>query len=188
MAEDQVELITACIKGDETAIAQLVQEHQLGVFRFAFSILNDPSEANEATQEVFILALRALKSYNETTPFKAWIYKITLNVCRSRLRKRKTQERLHDKLKSIIQVRLQASPSLEEIVILKEEDEVLWESLLSLGDKHRIPLVLRYYHNFKITEIAELMNIKEGTVHSRLSTGRERLRLLFIHSHKISGD
>ena len=188
MAEDQVDLITACINGDETAVAQLVQEHQLGVFRFAFSILNDPSEANEATQEVFISVLRALKSYKETTPFKAWIFKITLNICRSRLRKRKTQERLHDKLKSIIQVHSQASPSLEEMVILKEEDEVLWELLRSLGERHRIPLVLRYYHDLKINEIAELMNLKEGTVHSRLSTGRERLRLLFIHSHKISGD
>ncbi len=188
MTEEQVGLITACVKGDEAAITQLVHEHQLGVFRFAFSILNDPSEANEATQDVFITVLKALKAYKATTSFKAWLYKITLNICRSRLRKRKTQERLHNRLKSIIEVRSQASPSLEETVIFKEEDEVLWESLCTLGEKHRIPLVLRYYHDFKIAEIAELMNIKEGTVHSRLSTGRERLRSILIRSQKLSGD
>ncbi len=91
MTEEQAGLIAACIQGDETAIAQLVQEHQLSVFRLALSVLSDPSEANEAAQDAFIAALRALKSYRETSSFKAWLYTIALNVSRSRLRKRKTQ-------------------------------------------------------------------------------------------------
>lgn len=188
MKEEPAELIAACIQGDETAIAQLVQEHQLGVFRLALSVLSDPSEANEAAQDTFIAALRALKSYKETTSFKAWLYTITLNISRSRLRKRRTQERLQRTLTSIFHVRSQGVPNLEEAVIHNDEDAALWEALGALGEKHRIPLVLRYYHDFTIAEIAELMNIKEGTVHSRLSIGRERLRAILSNSRKASGD
>jgi RNA polymerase sigma-70 factor (ECF subfamily) len=188
MEEEQIGLITVCIQGDETAIAQLVHEHQLGVFRLALSILNDPSEANEATQDVFIAVLRALKSYKEVKSFRSWLYTITLNICRSRLRKRKTQERLRYTLNSIFQVRSQVTPTPEETVIYNEEDAALWEALKTLDEKHQIPLILRYYHDFKIAEIAELMNIKEGTVHSRLSIGRERLRSILIDSRKPSGE
>lgn len=188
MEEERAGLIAACIEEDETAIEQLVQGYQLGVFRLALSVLNDPAEANEATQDTFIAVLRSLKSYKETTSFKAWLYTITLNVSRSRLRKRKTQERLQRTLTSIFQVRSQGSPTLEQRAIHNEEDEMLWNALEKLGEKHRIPLVLRYYHDFTISEIAEIMNIKEGTVHSRLSIGREKLRVMLGNSHQVHGE
>ena len=190
MTEEQAGLIAACIQGDETAIAQLVQEHQLGVFRIALSVLNDPSEANEAAQDAFIAALRALKSYKdkENSSFKAWLYTITLNISRSRLRKRKTQEKLKRTLTSIFQTRSQNAPTLEDAVIHDEEDAAMWEALGTLGEKHRLPIVLRYYHDLTIAEIAELMNIKEGTIHSRLSIGREKLRGILSHSRKSSGN
>jgi RNA polymerase sigma-70 factor (ECF subfamily) len=174
--EEQVGLITACIKGDETAVTQLIQEHQLGVFRLALSILNDPGEANEATQDTFISALRALNSYRETSTFKAWLYTIALNISRSRLRKRKALERLQHALTTILRVQSQRPQTLEDVVIGNEEDAAVWKALEKLGEKHRVPIVLRYYHDLSIAEIAEILNIKEGTVHSRLSIARERLR------------
>jgi len=96
MKEEQAGLIADCIQGDQAAITQLIQVHQLSVFRLALSILNDPDEASEAAQDTFIAALRALKSYRETSSFKAWLYTITLNISRSRLRKRKAKERLQE--------------------------------------------------------------------------------------------
>lgn len=176
MTEEQAGLIADCIKGDKTAIEQLIGAHQLSVFRLALSVLNDPDEANEAAQDTFIAALRALKSYRKTSSFKAWLYTITLNVSRSRLRKRKTIERLQNTLKTIFQAQSQDTSTIEEAVIGNEEDTALWETLEKLGEKHRTPIVLRYYHDLSVAEIAEILDIKEGTVHSRLSIGRERLR------------
>lgn len=176
MNEEQAGLIAACIQGDETAIAQLVREHQLGVFRLALSILNDPSEANEATQDTFIAALNALRSYREKSSFKAWLYTIALNTSRSRLRNRKARERLQHSLAAIFHVQSQRPPTLEDVVVGKQEDAALWKALEKLGEKHRLPIVLRYYHDFSISEIADILKIKEGTVHSRLSIARERLR------------
>ena len=176
MKNEQAGLIAACIEGDETAIAQFVQEHQLGVFRIALSVLDDPAEANEVAQDTFIAALNALRSYQENSSFKAWLYTIALNFSRSRLRKRKTLERLQHTLTAIFDVQSQPPSTLEDAIIDNEEDAVLWKALEKLGEKHRIPILLRYYHDLSITEIAEILNIKEGTVHSRLSIGRERLR------------
>ena len=188
MIEEQAGLIADCIQGDETAITQLIQVHQLSVFRLALSVLNDPDEANEATQDTFIAALRALKSYRETSSFKAWLYTIALNLSRSRLRKRKAIERLQNVLTTVFQFQSQHAPTVEEAVIGNEEDAALWETLEKLGEKHRIPIVLRYYHDLSIAEIAEILNIKEGTVHSRLSIGRKRLRTALENGHPESND
>lgn len=179
MKEDQAGLLADCIQGDQTAITQFVQAHQLSVFRLALSVLNDPDEANEATQDTFIAALRALKSYRQTSSIKAWLYTIALNISRSRLRKQKAKERLQKTLTFVFRIQSQLSPTPEEAAIGNEEEAALWESLGQLGEKHRIPIVLRYYHDLSVAEIAEIMNIKEGTVHSRLSIGRERLRAAF---------
>jgi len=177
MDEGQAGLVAACIEGDEAAIARLVQEYQLGVFRLALSILNDPGEANEVAQDAFIAALKALKSYRENASFKAWLYTIALNLSRSRLRKRVALERLQQTLTAIFHVQAQRPPTPEDLVIQDEQGAALWKALENLGERHRLPIVLRYYHDLSVAEIAEILNLKEGTVHSRLSIGRERLRI-----------
>ncbi len=188
MKDEQAGLIADCIQGDEAAIARLVQEYQLGVFRLALSILNDSGEANEATQDTFIAALGSLKSYHERASFKAWLYKIALNISRSRLRKRKALERLRQTLTSIYKVHGQHAPSPEDVIIGDEQDNAIRQALDKLGEKHRIPLVLRYYHDLSIAEIAEILNIKEGTIHSRLSIGRDRLRTELEGLRKTTGE
>lgn len=188
MKVDQDELIAACKEGDEAAVLQFIQEYQLGVFRLALSILNDPFEANEAAQDTFIAALRGLNSYRETASFKAWLYTIALNISRSRLRKLKAWERLQQTLTTLFHVRAQLPPTLEEEAVNNEEKAALWNALEKLGEKHRLPIVLRYYHDLSIREIADILKIKEGTVHSRLSIAREKLRADLEGSYRTTGE
>lgn len=176
MDNEQAGLLAGCIQGDENAIARLVETYQHGVFRLALSVLNDPGEANEAAQETFLAALKGLHSYRENATFKAWLYKIALNISRSRLRKKKALEQLQGTLTAIFRIQAQHPSSIEEEIINNEEEAILWKALERLGENHRIPILLRYYHDLSITEIAKILNIKEGTVHSRLSIARERLR------------
>ena len=188
MDNNKAGLIADCIQGDETAIAWLIEEYHPGVFKLTLSILNDPGDASEATQDTFIAALRALSSYREMSSFKAWLYRIALNISRSRLRKRKALERLQSTLNSFFEVHFQHQPTPEDALINNEEDTEIWNALSKLGDRQRIPLVLRYYHDLTIAEIAEIMNLKEGTVHSRLSIGRERLRSQLVGICKNIGE
>ena len=74
-----------CREGDALAIERLVQTYQQDVYRMALSILDDPDDADDATQEVFLSALRGLASFRENASLKTWLFSITINVCRSRL-------------------------------------------------------------------------------------------------------
>lgn len=173
---DTSKLIAYCLGGDEISIERLVNQYKEGVFRLALSVLDDPAEANEAAQDAFIAALAALESYRDGSSFKAWLYTITLNASRSRLRKRKTIDKLADTLKSVFHLETQKSPSIEDTLIQSERDASVWRAIAQLGEKHRLPITLRYYHDLSTAEIAEIMHINEGTVRSRLSIAREKLR------------
>jgi RNA polymerase sigma-70 factor (ECF subfamily) len=169
-------LISECLAGNEEAIEILVRRHEAGVFRLALSIIGDPAEASEITQETFISALRSLPSYQEKQSLKAWLYRIALNHSRSHLRKRKVIERLRTTLTSIFQVDRQRQVSPEEAVVQNEAEAAVWNSLQALDQRHRIVVVLRYFHQLSISEIAEILALREGTVHSRLHSAREKLR------------
>lgn len=155
-----------------------VRAHQQTVYRLALSILDDPAEAEEAAQDALVAAIKALDSYRGDSAFTTWLYAITLNVCRSRLRKHRSRDRLMDTLRSIFRVAGEAAPHPEEAAIRNEADAALVRAINSLDEKHRLPVVLRYYNDLSVAEIAQLLDISEGTVHSRLFTARERLRAM----------
>jgi RNA polymerase sigma-70 factor (ECF subfamily) len=169
-------LISECIAGKDEAITMLVRQYETGVFRLALSIVGDQAEANEITQETFIAALRALPSYQEQQSFKAWLYKIALNRSRSHLRKWKVLERLRTTLTSIFQVETQKQILPEEAAIKSEKEAAIWNSLNELDERYRTVVILRYFHELSIAEISEILSVKEGTIHSRLYSAREKLR------------
>ena len=175
---DTPKLIAHCRTGSEAAVERLVNQYQDGVFRLALSVLDDAAEASEATQDAFIAALGALESYRDGSSFKAWLYTITLNISRSRLRKRRSLAALRSSLQSIFRIQTQKIPSPEDLVVKNEQDARVWQALDQLGEKHRLPLVLRYYHEFSMAEIASILGINEGTVRSRIHTAHERLRAM----------
>jgi len=176
-------LISECIAGNEDAIELLVRQYESDVFRLALSILGDQAEANEVTQETFISALRSLPSYQEKQSFKAWLYIIALNHSRSHLRKRKILERLRNTLTNIFQIERQKQISPEETLIQSEKEAAIWNSLNQLDERHRIVVVLRYFHELSIAEISEILSVNEGTIHSRLHNAREKLRNALNHLH-----
>lgn len=169
-------LISQCLTGDAYAIEMLVRQYETGVFRLALSIVGDPAEANEITQETFISALRSLSSYQEKKSFKAWLYRIALNHSRSVLRKRRSLARLGTVLTSIFRVEAQKQVLPEDAVIQNEAEAILWKSLNQLDERFRTVVVLRYFHELSITEISEVLSVNEGTIHSRLHSAREKLR------------
>ena len=171
-----------CREGDSLAIERLVQTYQGDVYRLALSILDDPDEADDATQEVFVAALRSIESFRGNASLKTWLFSITINVCRSRLRRDRSRARLRQILQSLFRGD-QAHPERrrrdpESETIQNETDAALWQAVRALDQKHRIPIILRYYHDLPIAEIAETLRIPVGTVHSRLNHARERLRAM----------
>lgn len=162
-----------CREGDALAIERLVQTYQAQVYRLALSIVDDPDEADDATQEVFVAALRALDSFRGEASLKTWLFRITVNVCRNRLGRSQRRGRLQQILQSLF-TQEQAQPEKE--AVQHESDSALWRAIQALDDKHRLPVILRYYHDLPVAEIAETLGVPVGTVHSRLNHAREKLR------------
>lgn len=166
-----------CREGDSLAIEKMVHTYQRDVYRLALSILDDPDEAEDGTQETFLAALRAISSFREDAAFKTWLFSITINVCRSRLRRGKSRGRLQQILQSLFHLRGEVEHP-ETTTMQNQADAELWNEIRTLDEKHRIPIVLRYYHDLPIADIATMLNIPPGTVHSRLNHAREKLRAL----------
>ena len=183
---ESVWLISECIAGNEDAIEMLVRQYEADIFRLALSILGDQAEANEITQETFISALRAFRSYQDyqdRKSLKAWLYTIALNHSRSRLRRRKILERLQTTLTAIFRIEAKKQASPEEAVIQTEQEAVLWNALNNLDERHRVTVILRYFHELSVAEISEVLSVNEGTIHSRLHAAREKLRNALQHLH-----
>lgn len=176
------QLLELCKAGDALSIEKMIEEYQKDVYRLALSILDDPDEAEDGTQETFIAALRALNSFHGDSSFKTWLFSIAINICRTRLQRRAARERLKQITFGIFRIKSKDNNLPEETLIQNEADTNIWRAIQQLDDKHRIPIVLRYYHDLPISEIAETLKIPQGTVHSRLNIARERIRLFLEES------
>lgn len=178
---DSKELLAQCRAGDRAAVEQLVQEYQPQLFRLALSILDDGSqngsaEAQEATQDALLAALRSLDTFRGEAKLSTWLYSITVNLCRNRLRARQRRERIRNLFERLT-TPIDDLPSRPESVLIRKQTEAnLFEIVQALNEKHRLPVILRYYHECQVAEIAQILDIPEGTVHSRLNTARKRIR------------
>ena len=158
-------------------IETLVYSYYDAVYRLALSFLESESEAEDATQETFIAAAGALDDYRGEAQLKTWLFAIAINQCRQQIRKRRQRERLKNAVRKVHA--LFEPPTLpEEAVAESERNYRLHAAVSALPEKQRLPILLRYVHNFTAPEIAAVLNVSEGTVYSRLYYARRQLRHL----------
>lgn len=167
----------------EFSIESLVREYFPYIRRLAFSILDDFPEADDIAQETFISAHRALTGFRNEADPKTWLTAIAVNACRGRLRKRKAHQLLTSTLQSL-HLQKRVSPTTEEHMIQTEADQSIWQAVDNLDEKHRIPIILRYVHELNVPEIARILHIDQGTVHSRLHYARRRLHDQLRHLNR----
>lgn len=172
--------LSRCIAGDAQAIESLVQEYKDRLFRFCLSILDDPADAEDATQESLIAALKALKTYRQESSLQTWLFSIAMNVCRGQLRQRRRRARLAASAGPAPSTGSSSNPERE--MIESERSQAMWHAIQALDEKHRLTIVLRYYHELSVQEIAEVLQVPAGTVHSRLSIARNQLSAHLKHT------
>ncbi len=173
---DTLRLIVRAQAGDATAAEQLVHTYHPLIYRLAISMLDDPAEADEATQEALISAIDRLDSFRGEASFSTWLYAIALNECRGRLRKRRAHERLAQVLHAVFRVDLGPPAPVETAVIEQQQNTALWRAIQGLPDKQREVILLRYYGELKIVDIARVLGITDRAVRARLRTANDQLR------------
>lgn len=170
-----LDLRTATPEALARLLEQIVTDEYAYVRRLALSILNDAAESEDAVQETFIAVSKALPGFRGEASLRTWVARIAINACRTRLRRNQSQRSLLRRLGELHAA--PASPArLEAASEQREADHALWQAVDALDEKHRLPLILRYVHELELPEIARLLDVPLGTLHSRLHYARRRLQ------------
>lgn len=176
---DESHLIVNAQKGDVTAFNELILKYQEVAYNVAYRILFDPPAAEDATQEAFISAYRSLNSFRGGS-FKSWLLRIITNQCYDQLRHQK--RRPHSSLEALTEGNQEAvfvrsqEPTPEMYSVQNDLTTAIEQCLEALPPDQRVVAVLCDVEGYDYQEIAEMASISLGTVKSRLSRARERLR------------
>lgn len=173
-----MQLIERSRTGDDDAIEELVRIHHHEVYGLALSLLREPAAADAAAQETFVKALESLDKFRGDSSFSTWLYSITLNVCRDRMRKQGARERMRRAVQALFRLDNAFIPDPEADVIQKESRVAVSGAVNDLRDKYRVPIILRYGHGLRIADIARIMDVSERTVYNRLRTAHQQLHRL----------
>lgn len=177
---DESYLIQQAQQGDVGAYNTLVLHYQDALYNVAYRIMGEPGAAADATQEAFISAYKALNRFRGGS-FKSWLMRIVTNACYDELRRRK--RRPQSSLDQIVES-YESSPLLVSEAELGPEANRQWTEVVEaisrcldeLPDEQRVATVLRDVEGYDYAEIAEIMASTLGTVKSRLSRARAKLR------------
>jgi RNA polymerase sigma-70 factor (ECF subfamily) len=175
-------LVSRCLRGDETAWEELVRLHTRKVYALCFRFTGSASEAQDLTQEVFLRVFRTVRTFRSSEgSFATWLSRVTRNLLIDHYR-RTRQERITDSIEEQLpmleEVGAAASARPDQTVAGREASEILQATLQKLSPDLREAVILRDLQEMEYREIAEVLQIPEGTVKSRINRGRAELARL----------
>ena len=188
MNEEQ-QWIDAARRGDQAAFEQLVRRYEKRVFALTGRMCRNPSDAEEAAQETFLAARQGLPFFRGEASFATWLYRLASNACVDLLRREGRHQAgagisLDDEESGFDPPDPAPSPqALAERAELRQQIEA---ALAELPPEYRQVLILRELHQRTYDEIAEICSLDLGTVKSRISRGRKRLRKILLESGNFS--
>jgi RNA polymerase sigma-70 factor (ECF subfamily) len=171
---DEASLVVRAKHGDAAAYEELVRMHQAIAFRVALVAAGDRGDAEEAVQDGFVKAYRALGRFREGAPFRPWLLQIVANEARNR--RRSSGRRSGLALRAGAAASGDAAPSPVAAALSQERREALLAALGSLEERDRAVLVHRFLLDLGEEETATALGVRRGTVKSRTARALARLR------------
>ena len=165
---------------DECEFARLMKRWEEPIRRLCTRMTGDPHRGEDLKQDTFLRLFEKRKQYEPSGRFTTFLWRIALNICYDEIRR---QKRRREFFTSAEDQESHANPSEAQVdgpapdmsVAQLEEGEIVRRALLELPDIYRTVLVLRHYHDLKLAKIAEILEIPEGTVNSRMAEALSRL-------------
>lgn len=176
------EIVRRAKSGDERAFEQLVLEYENKVYNLAYRYTNNEFDARDISQEVFLRVYRFLGQFNEDSQFSTWLFRVASNVCKDTLRKKYAKNEMSfsavsedDEEYSFDVPDLKYNPEneLEKSEMRRE----ISEGLQNISAEHREILIMRDVIGLPYENIAQVLELEEGTVKSRISRAREKMRI-----------
>ena len=184
---DDAVLVRQCWQGDSAAIERLILKYQNRIYNVILKICADPDDAAELTQDTFVKIIENIENFQGRSSFYTWAFRIavnlTLNYCRRNVRigfssLDAEQVSYNSQPGRFLKELLSDDSSLDPAEVAQDNElcQILVESLKKLDDAQRAVVVLRDIEGMNYNQIANVLDIELGTVRSRLSRGRKKLR------------
>lgn len=170
---DESTFVRQAINGDVAAWEPLVRGHQEAVYRLCYLLLGDADEADDVAQETFLRAWRYLKRFDPERPLRPWLLSIASNLVSNR---RRSAGRYLAALTRAFRSAPASATSAEEKSARQMEAQDLWKAVQTLSTADQQIIYLRYFLELPVAETAQVMQVAEGTVKSRLNRALTRLR------------
>ena len=173
MGESELGLIQRSLNQDMEAWAQIMTNYKRAVFGIAYGLLRNAADAEDTAQEAFIRAYEKLHTYNLKLKFSTWLFTVTANLCKNKLRR----ARFMMPLEQVQRVEDEgASPA--DVVAQDQLQQTVRQALNRLRFDYRAPLMLRFYADMDYKDIAQVLGVPEGTVKTRLHRAKQELKHL----------
>jgi RNA polymerase sigma-70 factor (ECF subfamily) len=193
-ADEDIEFVLACQKGDTESFEVLVERHQKKMLNIAYRMMGDYNEACDVTQEAFLAAYKSIKKFKAEAKFSTWLYRIVINYSKNRLKQlRGIGQREGVSIDDSGEIKIEgalcqssasdANPGTQ--MEIRERKAQVQKCITSLDEEYRDVLVLRDIQGLSYEEIKDILKIPEGTVKSRLSRARNALKDCLV---KVIGD
>jgi len=185
VSDPDTALVGRCLKGDEAAWEGLVRLHTRRVYAICYRFTGGADSANDLTQEVFLRVFRSLSSYSpESGTFRVWLTRLTRNLLIDhyrKTRKEKVVDSIEDRLPQL-EASAAGDARADSRLASREASELLQVALEKLSPDLREAVILRDLEELEYREIADVLNVPEGTVKSRISRGRAELARVLTKS------
>ena len=173
--ENDADLVQRCRDGDRRAFDRLVMRYQKPVFNAALRMLRNPEDARDVAQTVFLKVFEHLSQFDPNLKFYSWLYRIALNESINYLGHLKPTE-------AISGHEVDRAAGVERQVESEQTSRVIEQALMRIQPKHRAVIVLRHFQQLSYQDMAEILELPEKTVKSRLHTARLQLRELLLEN------
>jgi len=176
----EAELLEAAQGGDRRAFSRLVRKHQRRVYACAVQMLGDGGDADDAVQETFMRAWRAIARFDGRSQLSTWLYRVCVNVCLNHIRKRKRHDAADISDPRVPEPKAdptQGSSDPARALEARQLQGRIAEALDGLSESLRTTVIMVLVHGMPQKEAAEVLGCSEGTIAWRIHEARRRLRL-----------
>jgi RNA polymerase sigma-70 factor (ECF subfamily) len=169
----EADLVRQARTGSDAAWEALIQQHQEAVFRLAYLLTGDATDAEDVAQEAFIRAFHALDRFDSARPWRPWVLSIAANLARNR---RRAIGRYLANLSRFARMNPEPVLNPEGQVAEQHRARTLWQAVRRLELPDQEVIYLRYFLELPVEETAAVLQVAEGTIKSRLHRALNRLR------------
>ncbi len=181
---DEKEIIKKIKKGDTNAFREIIQTYKRVVYNHSYTYLRNQQDAEDATQEIFLNVYNNIKSFRGESKISTWIYRITVNVCKNKIKQLQRQRAPimddiypgDEEINKQLEIKDKEEKKPDSILITNEKRKMIYKRISELTSEQKNILIMRDINALSYEDISKIMKLSVSAVKSKLFRARDNLR------------